>query len=328
MKLDDDAPLLDVGELSVRFPSARGDLSALDDVSLTLRRGTTLGIVGESGSGKSVLARAILGLLPRKTWITSRHINFAGANLATLGGAAMRPIRGRRIAMVFQDPMTSLNPVRTIGSQMAEGMITHLGVSSAVASRRALDLLKRVGVTAPERRIDQYPHELSGGMRQRVVIAMAIACEPELLIADEPTTALDVTVQAEVLALLRGLQQERQMAMILITHDLGVAAGYTDEIAVMYAGQIVERALTRDLLRTPRMPYTRALLGSIPRLDMPSHVRLSVIPGRPTTIYGDVEQCRFAQRCALRADVCLKRKPTLTAIDGGRIYRCWNPIAS
>ena len=326
MKHDEEAPLLDVSELSVRFPTAGGDLSALDDVSVALGRGTTLGIVGESGSGKSILARTILGLLPRKARITSRHINFAGENLATLGSAAMRPIRGRRIAMVFQDPMTSLNPVRTIGSQLAEGMITHLGVSRAVANRRALDLLKRVGVTAPERRIEQYPHELSGGMRQRVVIAMAIACEPELLIADEPTTALDVTVQAEVLALLRGLQQEQHMAMILITHDLGVAAGYTDEIAVMYAGQIVERAPTRDLLRTPRMPYTQALLGSIPRLDMPAHVRLSVIPGRPTTIYGDVEQCRFAQRCELRTEICLHKKPALSVIDGGRIYRCWNPI--
>ena len=221
MRSDDDTPLLDICGLSVRFRTARGDLSALEDVSLTLRRGMTLGIVGESGSGKSVLARAILGLLPRKAAITSQHINFAGMNLAKLDSAAMRPIRGRRAAMVFQDPMTSLNPVRTIGSQLAEGMMTHLGVSSAVANKRALDLLKRVGVSAPERRIEQYPHELSGGMRQRVVIAMAIACEPELLIADEPTTALDVTVQAEVLALLRQLQQEQQMAMILITHDLG-----------------------------------------------------------------------------------------------------------
>jgi len=322
--------LLDIRALSVRFPTAQGELSALDSVALELQPGATLGLVGESGSGKSLLCRAILGLLPRAAFVAPEaRIRFGGEDLLRLDSAAMRAIRGRRIAMVFQDPMTSLNPVRTIAAQLIEGMRVHLGLASADARQRALELLDQVGITAPEQRLGQYPHELSGGMRQRVAIAMAIACRPELLIADEPTTALDVTVQAEVLQLLRRLQSQHRMAMILVTHDLGLAAGYTDEIAVMYAGQIVERAATRVLFKTPRMPYTRALIASVPRLDGEPQRRLVAIPGRAATFYGDPPQCRFAPRCERREARCLQEKPALVPAGSDRhLYRCWNPEAA
>jgi peptide/nickel transport system ATP-binding protein len=268
-------------------------------------------------------------LLPRNAIVSpDASIRFDGLDLLRLDRAAMQRVRGRRIAIVFQDPMTSLNPVRTIGAQLAEGMVLHLGLNRAAALRRAVDLLTRVGISSPERRLDQFPHQLSGGMRQRAVIAMAIACEPELLIADEPTTALDVTVQAEVLDLLRRLQQERQMAMILITHDLGVAAGHADDIVVMYAGQVVERAPTRTLFREPRMPYTRALLKAIPGLRDAPHAHLNTIPGRPPTIYGTVEGCRFAPRCTNCQQRCERDAPLLVTAPSGNLLRCWYPIGA
>ncbi len=321
--------LLSVSRLGVRFPTPRGELSALEDVGLEIAAGRTTAIVGESGSGKSVLSRSILRLLPRKAILSpDAAIRFDGLDLLRLDAKAMQRVRGRRIAMVFQDPMTSLNPVRSVGAQLAEGMVLHLRLDRAEAGRRAVELLKRVGISSPERRLEQFPHQLSGGMRQRVVIAMAIACDPELLIADEPTTALDVTVQAEILDLLRRLQQEQQMAMILVTHDLGVAAGHSDDIVVMYAGQVVERAPTRTLFREPRMPYTRALLGAIPGLRDAPHARLSTIPGRPPTVYGTAQGCRFAPRCGQRQPRCEHDGPALVADPAGNLLRCWYPAGA
>lgn len=321
-------PLLSVRDLSVRFPTPRGELQALAGVSLDLQRSTTLAIVGESGSGKSVLSRGILRLLPSSAHVSAgARIVFDGVDLLAQPQAALQKIRGRRIAMVFQDPMTALNPVRSIGSQLVEGLRLHLQMPAWQARTRAVELLDQVGISAPAQRLAQYPHELSGGMRQRVVIAMAIACEPELLIADEPTTALDVTVQAEVLELLQRLQRERRMTMILITHDLGVAASVADEVAVMYAGQIVERAATRRVFKQPRMPYAQALLSAIPRLDAAPHTALFTIPGRPPVLMGDVPAgCRYAARCERRAAVCDTQSPELRADTPGHDYRCWRPL--
>lgn len=317
---------LRIKDLGVCFPTARGTLQALDRVSIEIARSNTLAIVGESGSGKSVLSRAILRLLPPTAQIAPEaSVEFNGVDLLKLGRSDMRKVRGRRIAMVFQDPMTALNPVRTIGSQLIEGMLLHFGIGRGEAQRRAIELLAQVGISSPERRIQQYPHELSGGMRQRIVIAMAISCEPELLIADEPTTALDVTVQAEILELLKHLQKERDMTMILITHDLGVAASYADAIAVMYAGQIVERSDTRTLFHKPLMPYTQALLQSIPTLRTQPHTVLCTIPGRPPTVYGDHVGCRFASRCNRAADKCRAQAPSLTG-EAGHSFRCWYPL--
>ena len=320
--------LLSVQDLGVRFPTPRGELQALDAVSLDVRRSSTLAIVGESGSGKSVLSRSILRLLPASAKVPREaRIVFDGIDLLAQSQSAMQKIRGRRIAMVFQDPMTALNPVRTIGSQLTEGLRLHLRLSAADADARALQLLEQVGISAPARRLAQYPHELSGGMRQRVVIAMAIACEPELLIADEPTTALDVTVQAEILELMRRLQRERRMTMILITHDLGVAAGFADDIAVMYAGQVVERADTRRIFKHTRMPYSHALLQSIPRLEDEPHAALNTIAGRPPTLYGEAPtSCRFAARCDRRVAQCDAEPPRLRSDEPGHAYRCWRPL--
>ncbi len=321
------APLLQIRQLGVQFPTRHGLLQALDAVSLDVVAGRTLAIVGESGSGKSVLSRAIMRLLPSSATIApSARIRFHDTDLLAQSPREMQKIRGRRIAMVFQDPMTALNPVRTIGSQLAEGMRQHLGISASTAHSRAQDLLARVGISSPARRMDQYPHELSGGMRQRVVIAMAIACEPELLIADEPTTALDVTVQAEILELLHKLQREHSMTMILITHDLGVAAGHADEIAVMYAGQIVEKAATRTIFKAPRMPYTHALLRSIPSLADAAHTPLFTIGGRPPMVVGQVQGCRFAPRCSRALPRCQTESPPLSGNPATHAYRCWQPL--
>ena len=320
-------PLLQIRQLSVQFPTRAGLLQALDAVSLDVMTGQTLAIVGESGSGKSVLSRAILRLLPPTALIAPEaRIAFHGTDLLGQSPRQMQKIRGRRIAMVFQDPMTALNPVRTIGSQLVEGMREHLPMNAAQAKARAVELIARVGISSPARRMEQYPHELSGGMRQRVVIAMAIACEPELLIADEPTTALDVTVQAEILDLLRSLREERNMTMILITHDLGVAAGHADDIAVMYAGQIVEKAPTRSVFSAPHMPYTRALLRSIPTIDDAAHTRLFTIGGRPPVVIGSQDGCRFAPRCEQAESRCHAQRPSLSGDPAIHAYRCWSPL--
>jgi peptide/nickel transport system ATP-binding protein len=325
---NDMQPLLELKNLQARLLTRRGMVKAVDKVSLLLHRGKTLGIVGESGCGKSMLARAIMGLLPAGSIMPSESIvNFGGRNLAGMKKAQLRQIIGREIAMIFQDPMTSLNPVMKVGQQIAEVLCYHLKVGRRTARKRAIALLDLVGIPMADRRANQYPHQLSGGLRQRVAIAIALACKPKLLIADEPTTALDVTVQATILDLLASLQQEKQMAMILITHDLGVVAGRTDHAAVMYAGQIVEYAATNQLFRQMRMPYTHALLAAIPRLENRPHTTLRAINGQPPDMVDLPAGCRFASRCWKAQPLCLESEPVLKPINGrGHKLACWYPL--
>ncbi|HZA75339.1 MAG TPA: ABC transporter ATP-binding protein, partial [Acidimicrobiales bacterium] len=311
------------------FTTPRGTVKAVDGVSFTLDRGRTLGLVGESGCGKSVLSRSIMGLLPSRNVVRRGAISFDGHRLDQMGPAELRSYWGTQLAMVFQDPMTSLNPVMRIGKQITESLQFHFDMDRKDAKETALALLRSVNIPEPGRRLRQYPHELSGGMRQRVVIAVALACGPNLLFADEPTTALDVTVQAQILDLLRQQQRDRDMAMVLVTHDLGVVAGHTDEIAVMYAGQIVEQAPTKTLFAKMRMPYTAALVESIPRLENASHTRLNVIAGRPPDLIDPPRGCRFAARCPYAQDRCREEQPPLIeAEDPGHVYRCWFPVGT
>jgi oligopeptide/dipeptide ABC transporter ATP-binding protein len=321
--------LLDVDGLATYFNTPRGTVKAVDGVSFTLDRGRTLGLVGESGCGKSVLSRSIMGLLPSRNVTRKGAIGFDGHRLDQMGPAELRPFWGTQLAMVFQDPMTSLNPVMRIGKQITESLDFHFDMDRSDAQDTALALLRSVNIPEPARRLRQYPHELSGGMRQRVVIAVALACGPKLLFADEPTTALDVTVQAQILDLLRQQQRDREMAMVLVSHDLGVVAGHTDEIAVMYAGQIVEKAPTKTLFAKMRMPYTAALVESIPRLENPSHTRLNVIAGRPPDLIDPPRGCRFAARCPYAQDRCREEQPPLIEADEpGHTYRCWYPVGT
>jgi peptide/nickel transport system ATP-binding protein len=318
--------LLSIEGVSVDLPTARGRLRAVDNVDLAVAAGQTLGIVGESGCGKTMLSRAVLQLLPKRAKLSGRVI-FDGQDLTQIPPAALRKLRGRSLAVVFQDPMTSLNPVLTIGSQLTETLQEHLGMDMAAASKRSVELLAAVGIPAPEQRLKQYPHQLSGGMRQRVAIAIALSCEPKLLIADEPTTALDVTVQAQILDLLAREQRRRQMAMIIITHDLGVVAGRTDEVAVMYAGSVVERAGTRALFKNMRMPYTEALLEAIPKLSAPPHTVLPAISGRPPDPTRPAPGCAFAPRCRYADEHCRSAKPGLSPADAfGHQFACWHPL--
>ncbi len=319
-------PLLSVEGITVDLPTPRGPLRAVDGVDLTLAPGSTLGIVGESGCGKTMLSRAILQLLPKRAKLGGR-ILFAGRDLVTLPAEELRRLRGPELAVVFQDPMTSLNPVLTIGTQIVETLQAHLGMDTAAATRRGAELLAAVGIPAPEQRLRQYPHQLSGGMRQRVAIAIALSCEPKLLIADEPTTALDVTVQAQILDLLAREQQRRHMALILITHDLGVVAGRTDEVAVMYAGRVVERAPTTTLFTRMRMPYTEALLAAIPKLDSPPHTPLPAIAGRPPDQTRPLKGCSFEPRCRYADERCRDAKPPLADPERvGGLFACWHPL--
>jgi peptide/nickel transport system ATP-binding protein len=318
--------LLSIEGVAVTLPTPRGPLRAVDGVDLTVEAGRTLGVVGESGCGKTMLSRAVLQLLPKRARCEGRVL-FNGRDLFTMSAEELRRLRGPELAVVFQDPMTSLNPVLTVGTQIIETLQAHVGLDAPAAVRRAVELLAEVGIPAPEQRLRQYPHQLSGGMRQRVAIAIALSCEPKLLIADEPTTALDVTVQAQILDLLAREQQRRHMAMILITHDLGVVAGRTDEVAVMYAGRVVERAPTARLFAHMRMPYTAALLAAIPRLDSPPHTPLPAIAGRPPDATRPLPGCSFAPRCAHADARCGEAKPPLADPQNtGGLYACWHPL--
>jgi peptide/nickel transport system ATP-binding protein len=321
-----DRVLLSVENVSVDLPTPRGNLRAVDGVDLTLRAGSTLGIVGESGCGKTMLSRAILQLLPKKAKLSGR-VMFDGQDLVSLDREKLRKLRGRSLAVVFQDPMTSLNPVLTIGTQLIETLQEHLELDMAAAKRRSVELLAAVGIPAPEQRLTQYPHQLSGGMRQRVAIAIALSCEPELLIADEPTTALDVTIQAQILDLLAREQRRRHMAMIIITHDLGVVAGRTDEVAVMYAGRVVEQAPTPALFKKMRMPYTEALLAAIPKIDAKPHSVLPAISGRPPDPTRPLKGCSFSPRCRYALAGCHVEKPALTPAETpSHRFACFFPI--
>jgi peptide/nickel transport system ATP-binding protein len=321
--------LLEVEDLSTHFFTARGTVRAVDKVSLVLDRGKTLGVVGESGSGKTVLSRSIMGLLPSRNVEVTGSVLFEGRQIAGASNRVMQNLWGTEMAMVFQDPMTSLNPVMKVGRQITESLRYHLKMAKSQAGDTALALLKSVNIPEPARRLREYPHELSGGMRQRIVIAIALACGPKLLFADEPTTALDVTVQAQILNVLQQQQRERFMAMILVTHDLGVVAGRADEIAVMYAGQIVERAPTRTLFAGVRMPYTEGLLKSIPKLEQPSHSRLEIIGGRPPDLVNAPLGCKFAPRCPYVQDKCREEEPPLVEADTANHYfKCWFPVGT
>ncbi|MGH8774438.1 MAG: ABC transporter ATP-binding protein [Jiangellaceae bacterium] len=318
--------LLDVRGLEVAFTrKGRRDVRAVDGVSFTVAAGETVGIVGESGSGKSVTSLAVMGLLPRRGVRVSGQVWFDGDDLLTLPRDRMRDIRGQDIAMVFQDPMSSLNPVVPIGIQVTEVLECHQGMKGDTATTAATDLLDRVGIPDPNRRLKEYPHQLSGGMRQRALIAMALACRPRLLIADEPTTALDVTIQAQILELLKALVRDSGAALVLITHDLGVVAGLCDTVHVMYAGKVVESAPRHELFGEPRHPYTGGLLASVPRLDAPRGAALHPIPGSPTDVRPWTHGCAFAPRCGNRVEPCLQDTPALeTSLE--RTLRCFNPL--
>jgi peptide/nickel transport system ATP-binding protein len=323
-----DGPLLDVNDVKTKFKTPRGLVHAVDGVSFTLERGKTIGIVGESGCGKSVLSRSIMGLLPSNV-VREGSIQFEGHEIGHADSNAMRAYWGTQMSMVFQDPMTSLNPVMRVGTQIMESLRYHLDVTKDYAEETAIALLRSVGIPEAERRLREYPHQLSGGMRQRVMIAIALACGPRLLFADEPTTALDVTVQAQILDLLQAQQRERFMAMVLVTHDLGVVAGRTDDIAVMYAGRVVEKAPTRTLFSQTRHPYTEALLKSIPKLGQASHTRLEAIAGRPPDLVNPPPGCKFAARCPYAQPRCLTEEPPLIETDtSGHAYRCFFPVGT
>ncbi|HEY1244166.1 MAG TPA: ABC transporter ATP-binding protein [Hyphomicrobiaceae bacterium] len=317
------APLLAVSDLHVVFEGDRGrETVAVSGVSFALMPGRTLGLVGESGCGKSVTALSIMRLLPRVGARVSGSVLFEGQDLAGLSERRMRDLRGNRLAMIFQEPMTSLNPSFTVGDQIGEALMRHRGLSAKAARAAAIDMLERVRIPSPRDRVDEYPHKLSGGMRQRVMIAMALACAPALLIADEPTTALDVTIQAQILDLLVKLRQETGTGIILITHDLGVVAETCDDVAVMYAGEIVERAPAARLFGAPQHPYTVGLLGSIPLLDA-QRPRLATISGSVANLAGPFAGCRFAARCPFADSRCRNEAPPLAEVGRGHLSRCW-----
>lgn len=316
--------LLDVNGLSVGFHSEDGVFQAVDHMSFAVRKGESVCIVGESGCGKSVTSLAIMGLLNIPPAEVTGEIMFDGRNLLKLSKEEMRQIRGNQIAMIFQEPMTSLNPVFTCGYQIAEALIQHEGMSKKDARERAIELMRFVGIPSPEKRVDNYPHQLSGGMRQRVMIAMALACKPKLLIADEPTTALDVTIQAQIMKLLRDLKEKLGMALILITHDMGVVAQMAEWVIVMYAGQEVERADVRSIFRNPLHPYTRGLLESIPKLTSARDEPLKTIEGTVPGMYDMPKGCHFAPRCAFCTERCKNEVPDFVDMGDGHMVRCFN----
>lgn len=316
--------LLQVKNLAVSFSTYRGKVKTVRDVSFSVDEGKTIGIVGESGCGKSVTSHAIMGLLPREnSKIEHGQITFNDRNITDLSEKEMNRLRGNEIAMIFQDPMTSLNPVLTIGTQIQESLFLHKKLTKQQARQRAIELLNLVGIPSAEMRLDDYPHQFSGGMRQRVMIAMALSCEPKLLIADEPTTALDVTVQAQILDLLKQLQRKTNTAIVLISHDLGVIANLCDDIAVMYAGQIVEYGSAEDIFYNAHHPYTKGLLKSLPRLTDKKGEPLSVIEGQPPDLKQDINFCPFAMRCDKAMRICAAQIPAVTQIGNHHYVKCW-----
>ena len=319
-------PLLSVEDLEVRFWTARGLIHAVNGISFDIAPGETLGIVGESGCGKSVTSLAIMGILPRAGRVTNGSARFEGRELIGLSDEELRTIRGKEIAMIFQDPMTSLNPVITIGRQLREALETHFDMDKDEAEKRSGELLDRVGIPSAKMRLKDYPHQFSGGMRQRAMIAMALACEPKLLIADEPTTALDVTIQAQILDLLRELVAERDTALILITHDLGVVAGMCERVNVMYAGMFMETGTASQVFAKPRHPYTLGLLQSVPRLDAARKTALHPIEGSPRDMLFPPKECPFAPRCRYEVEQSRKEVPPLEQIEPGHKVACFNPV--
>ena len=314
-------PMLQVRDLHVQITSQRGLVRAVDGVSFEVARGDALGIVGESGSGKSMTLRAILGVLPPEAHVTAGQVLLDGQDLVPLRQSDLNRIRGPKMSMIFQEPMSALNPVMRVGPQIAEGPLVHLGVSRSKAAERALDLMRRVGIPDPERRFRAYPHEFSGGMRQRVMIAIALACEPEIILCDEPTTALDVTIQDQILRLLAGLCRETGVSLIFVTHDLPVVAQICQQVAVMYGGRLVETGPVREVLIDPRHPYTLGLVRSAPDFD---NVRESLvpIPGSPPSLVSPPEGCRFHPRCKFAEEDCLVTEPPLKVLGGGRATAC------
>jgi oligopeptide/dipeptide ABC transporter ATP-binding protein len=320
-------PLLEIQDLRVDFGQGQGMVRAVDGLSYTVERARTVAVIGESGSGKTVSARAIMGLLPESATV-SGSIRFEGTELVGMSEQELRAVRGRAVAMVFQDPARSLNPTMRIGHQITEAVRMHSDVSRVTAEERATELMELVRLPAARERFRQYPHQLSGGMRQRVMIAIALASDPKLLIADEATSALDVTTQAQILELLRDLQQRLGMAVIMISHDLGLAASFADEVLVMYAGRAVEQAPTRTLFSQVRMQYTRALLEAIPRLENPAHTPLAAVPGQPPDLAGQPAGCPFAPRCPESSDKCRETAPPFAEQEPDHRWACWHPYGS
>lgn len=322
-------PLLEVRDLTTRFHTMDGVVYAVNGISYTLEEGQTLGIVGESGCGKSVSVLSVMRLIPEPPGkIAAGEVIYRGQDLLKLDEAQMRHIRGKEIAMVFQDPMTSLNPVLTIGRQISEALIAHMGMNQEQARDRTIELLEMVGIPQATDRYRDYPHQFSGGMRQRVMIAMALSCMPSILIADEPTTALDVTIQAQIIDLVKALRDRLGMAVIWITHDLGIIAGLAEKVIVMYAGFIVERGEVDDIYDDPRHPYTLALLKSLPRVDRSSQERLATIPGLPPDLLGLPPGCPFAPRCIYKVDRCLQENPRLMPVGLHHELACWVDVTT
>ncbi|HUQ23036.1 MAG TPA: ABC transporter ATP-binding protein [Gaiellaceae bacterium] len=319
-------PILAVEDLHVEFWTGRGTVRAVNGISFEIAPGETLGIVGESGCGKSVTSLALLGILPRAGRVTRGTATFGGRDLLKLNDEQLRAVRGREIGMIFQDPMTSLNPVLSIGKQIREPLEAHFGMDREQADKRAVELLDQVGIPSAKQRLKDYPHQFSGGMRQRAMIAMALTCEPKLLIADEPTTALDVTIQAQILEVLKELVAERDTALILITHDLGVVAGMCERVNVMYAGMFMETGTASRLFAQPRHPYTLGLLQSVPRLDAGRRQELQPIPGAPRNMLSAPTECPFAPRCRFEVEQSRQQVPPLEPVEPDHDVRCFNPV--
>ncbi|WP_026690140.1 ABC transporter ATP-binding protein [Alteribacter aurantiacus] len=316
--------LLEINELAVSFSTQGGEVQAVRGVTFAVEKGETVAIVGESGCGKSVTAQSIMRLIPEPPGrIKNGTIHMNGKDLASLSEKQMRGVRGKQIGMIFQDPMTSLNPTLKVGDQLTEGILVHQKISKNEAKQEAINLLNLVGIANPEERLNQYPHQFSGGMRQRLMIAMALMCKPELLIADEPTTALDVTIQAQIIDLFKEIQRKTGVAIIIITHDLGVVAQIADRINVMYAGEIVETGTVKEIFYDPQHPYTRGLLDSVPRLDGDRTQKLIPIVGSPPDLFSPPEGCAFAARCDYAMDVCLSHDPEHTKLTDHHYTKCW-----